>query len=127
MQAQFKKKEVLIKQLKENLKKYQQKHTYRNNFEVMQQIHQQGPNLFHVNAEHEYNNMVSSNLEQTYASIVAENQYYKDCLISIYKELHSVLQLKKETLKRRRGFDSELQNNSFELNVFRPETVSMPG
>ena len=46
-------------------------------------------------------------------------------MTSIYKELHAVLELKKETLRRRRGFETDY-DSSFELNVFRPETMSLP-
>lgn len=38
-----------------------------------------------MNADHEYNQLVARTMEENYLEITKENQYYKDCLISIQK------------------------------------------
>lgn len=44
-----------------------------------------------------------------FSALSKENQYLKDCLINTCKELDSVLELKKETLRKRNGgYDPEL-------------------
>ena len=45
-------------------------------------------------------------MEENYTDIVNENQFYKDTLQNIQKELQTVLELKKDLLRRRRGYDS---------------------
>jgi hypothetical protein len=59
-----------------------------------------------MNAEHEYNQVVAKTMEENYLSICKENQYYKDCLQGIQKEMQTVLDIKREVLKRRKGYDS---------------------
>lgn len=64
-------------------------------------------------------------MEENYLEITKENQYLKDCLQGVQKELTSVLELKKEVLRRRRGYDAEL-DSAFELKPLRPELLNLP-
>jgi hypothetical protein len=63
-----------------------------------------------MNADHEYNQVVARTMEENYLEITRENQYYRDCLQSIQKELQGVLEVKREVLRKRRGYDSDLDN-----------------
>lgn len=54
-----------------------------------------------------------------------ENQYYKDCLRTMQKELQAVLDVKKEVLKRRRGYQSDY-DGAFQLKNFRSEVLNLP-
>lgn len=44
--------------------------------------------------------------------------------MNLYKELNTVLELKKETLKNKKGYDGEYENY-FQLNVFKPEVLHL--
>lgn len=83
---------------------------YKNSFEVMHQLQSYGPSVIMMNADHEYNQVVARTMEENYLEITRENQYYRDCLQSIQKELQGVLEVKREVLRKRRGYDSDLDN-----------------
>lgn len=100
------KQQQTIKSLQDKIGRGQEKGGFKNSFEVMQQLQNYGPTFIMVNAEHEYNQMVAKTMEQNYTQIANENQYYKDTLQNIQKELQTVLELKCEILRRRRGYDS---------------------
>ena len=72
----------------------QEKGNFKNNFEVMQQLQTYGPTFIMVNSDHEYNQMVAKTMEDNYTQIANENQFYKDTLQNIQKELQTVLDLK---------------------------------
>ena len=61
-----------------------------------------------VNAEHEYNSLAVKSIENTVTTITEENQYLKNCLINIYKELNFIVELKRELLREKNGgYDPE--------------------
>lgn len=88
------KQEQTIKSLQDKIGRGQDKAGVRNSFEVMQQLQTYGPTFIMVNAEHEYNQMVAKSMEENYTQIANENQFLKDTLQSIQKELQTVLELK---------------------------------
>ena len=47
--------------------------------------------------------------------IVEENEYLKECLKDVYKQLHELLEVKKEIIKKRKGFESALESDAFDL------------
>lgn len=111
--------------MQERLARGQEKGAFRNSFEVLQQLQSFGPTIVLLNADHEYNQVVARTMEENYLEITKENQYLKDCLQGVQKELTAVLELKKEVLRRKRGYDAEL-DNAFELKPLRPELLNMP-
>ena len=60
----------------------------------MQQLQTYGPTFIMVNGEHEYNQMVAKTMEENYSQIANENQFLRDTLQNIQKELQTVLDLK---------------------------------
>ena len=94
LEAEFRKKEVTIKSLQDNLKKFQEKHQFKNTFEVVQKF-EYGPNIYATNADNEYSKLAVESIEETFRKLQMENQHLKDCLANIYKELNTVLELKK--------------------------------
>jgi hypothetical protein len=98
---------------------------FKNGFEVMQQLQSYGPSVVMMNADHEYNQVVASTMQDNYQEITRENQYYRDCLQSLQRELQAVLEVKREVLRRRRGYDSDL-DAAFHLPPFRGELLNLP-
>ncbi len=49
-------------------------------------------------------------MDHNFNKLLEENVYYKDCLKNIYKELNVVLAIKREKLRSRKGFDSEMES-----------------
>lgn len=47
--------------------------------------------------------------------IVEENEYLKECLKDVYKQLHELLEVKREIIKKRKGFESALESDAFDL------------
>lgn len=88
----------------------QEKVAYKNSFEVMQQLQTYGPSIIMMNADHEYNQVVARTMEENYLEITRENQHYRDTLQSIQRDLQAVLEVKREVLRRRRGYDSDLDS-----------------
>jgi hypothetical protein len=115
----------VIKSQQEKIARGQEKGGFRNSFEVMQQLQTYGPTFIMVNAEHEYNQMVAKTMEDNYAQIAQENQLLKDTLQHTHQELQTVLDLKCDILRRRRGYDSEL-DSAFELAPLRPHLLNLP-
>lgn len=83
--------EATIKNLQDRISRGQEKVAYKNSFEVMHQLQSYGPSIIMMNADHEYNQVVARTMEENYLEITRENQYYRDCLQSIQKELQTVL------------------------------------
>ena len=50
---------------------------------------------FSTNAENQYGQLARENIEIAHKKLIIENQHLKECLTNIYRELNSVLQLKK--------------------------------
>lgn len=119
------KQEQTIKSLQEKIGRGQDKGGFKNSFEVMQQLQAYGPTFIMMNADHEYNQMVAKTMEENYTQIANENQFYKDTLQNIQKELQTVLELKCEILRKRRGYDSEL-DSAFEISPLRPQLLNLP-
>ena len=67
-----------------------------------------------------------NNFESKHRTIVEENEYLKECLKNVYKQLHELLEVKREIIKKRKGFESALDNDAFELESLRPETFNLP-
>ena len=83
-EAEFKKKDNQIKSLQDSIKKFQERHQFKNSFDVVQKF-ENGPAIYATNAEHEYSRLASSSIDETFKKLRSENQYLKDCLVNIYK------------------------------------------
>ena len=44
----------------------------------------------------------------------------------MYKELHELLEVKKDVIKRRKGFEAALESEAFEMENLRPESFNLP-
>jgi len=91
----------------------------------MQQLQTYGPTFIMMNGEHEYNQMVAKTMEENYTDIANENQFLKDTLQNLQKELQTVLELKKDLLRRRRGYDSEM-DTVFQLSTLNSHLINIP-
>jgi hypothetical protein len=78
-----------------------------------------------MNGEHEYNQMVAKTMEENYTDIANENQFLIDTLQNLQKELQTVLELKKDLLRRRRGYDSEM-DTVFQLSTLNSQLINIP-
>jgi hypothetical protein len=78
-----------------------------------------------TNGENEYSRLARDSRDDISRKLSDENQYLKECLINVYKELNAVLELKRETLRNKKGYDGEYESY-FELNLFRPEALNLP-
>ena len=117
--------EGTIKTLQDKLNKGQDKSNFKNSFELMQPLQSNGPSIVMMNGEHEYNQIVVKTMEENYLEITRENQQLKDTLQGIQRELQNVLDVKREILRRRRGYDSEY-DSVFDLKQFRAELLNLP-
>lgn len=44
----------------------------------------------------------------------------------MYRQLHELLEVKKEIIKKRKGFESALDSDAFEMDNIKPETFNLP-
>ncbi len=56
-----------------------------------------------------------NNFESKHRIIVEENEYLKECLKNVYRQLHELLEVKREIIKKRKGFESALDSDAFDL------------
>lgn len=81
--------------------------------------------MYATNGENQYGRLAKNNRDEVNNKLVEENQHLRECLTNIYKELNTVLELKRETLRNKKGYDGQY-DSYFELNYFRPETLNLP-
>ncbi|EAS03387.1 afadin- and alpha-actinin-binding protein (macronuclear) [Tetrahymena thermophila SB210] len=132
---EFRKKDTMIKQLQDQIKKYQQEKniSYQNNFEMTNKLDKVGPNIYAANADHEFSMMITRENEEIRQKLLRENDILKESLSSLHKELQDMLNIRKEIYIRRRKIelgedyiDNQSEISEINLLPFKKELFAMP-
>ena len=123
-QHEIKKKEVAYKKLQEQLRKAlgEKDVAYTNHFDVVQKVYQRRQE---VSPESEFNILVTRGLEANQTELLNENQGLRNALETLQKELHQMMDTRKEMLQKRvdQGMESW---EDYQLLGIRPEMFNMP-
>lgn len=130
---ELRKKDMLYKTLQDTIKKshLDKGIAYRNSFEVSAPLESNGPNLFDGKADSEFTSLITRNFDTLQEKLLQENEYYKDSLMAIHRELLEIVSVRKELFMKRRRIETGEENpDDFELGKiqlfeFKRETLNL--
>jgi X breakpoint 2-interacting protein len=123
-QHELKKREVAYKKLQEQLRKAlgEKDVAYTNHFDIVQKVYKRREE---TSGESEFSMLVTRGLEANQTELLNENQGLRTALETLQKELHIMMDQRKELLQKRvdQGMESW---EDYQLVGIRPEMFSMP-